>query len=143
MPPFSANPVLLYDGVCGLCNRLVRFVLKRDPGGRFRFASLQSGFAANILIRHGAQVSGLDTVYVLLCDQRLGEKLLARSDAAVAVLLQLGGVWRVLGTVLRIFPKGLRDGGYGWIARNRYRIFGKHDSCPLVEQKYRSRFLDQ
>jgi predicted DCC family thiol-disulfide oxidoreductase YuxK len=143
MPPFSAPPVLLYDGVCGLCNRLVRFVLRRDPGGRFRFASLQSGLAASILVRHGADRSDLDTMYLLLCDQRLGEKLVARSDAALAVLLQLGGVWRVLGTILRIFPKGLRDKGYGWIARNRYRIFGKYDSCPLVDQQYRSRFLDQ
>jgi predicted DCC family thiol-disulfide oxidoreductase YuxK len=142
MPSFSAKPVLLYDGVCGLCNRLVRFVLRRDPGGRFRFASLQGGFAANILIRYGADVSDLDTMYVVLENQRPGEKLLARSDAAIAVLLQLGGVWRALGTVLRIFPKGLRDGGYGWIARNRYRIFGKYDSCPLVEPKYRDRFLD-
>jgi predicted DCC family thiol-disulfide oxidoreductase YuxK len=142
MPSFSAKPVLLYDGVCGLCNRLVRFVLRRDPGGRFRFASLQGGFAANTLLRHGADVSDLDTMYVVLEDPRLGEKLVARSDAAIAVLLQLGGVWRALGTVLRIFPKGLRDGGYGWIARNRYRLFGKYDSCPLVEPKYRDRFLD-
>jgi predicted DCC family thiol-disulfide oxidoreductase YuxK len=143
MPPCPPHPVLLYDGVCGLCNRLVRFVIRRDPGARFRFASLEGGFAANILTRHGTRVSDLDTVYLVHSDERTGEKLVARSDAAIAVLLELGGVWRVLGTVLGIFPKGLRDGGYDWIARNRYRIFGKYDSCPLVDQPYRSRFLDE
>ena len=137
--PDPTNPVLLYDGVCGLCNRLVQFVLKRDARGLFRFASLQSDFAAGILQQHGLDPNDLDTVYLV---EAPGERPASRSDAVISVLRGLGGFWRVTAVLLRALPKGLRDWGYNVIARNRYRIFGKHDSCLLPEQKYRDRFLD-
>ena len=133
-----ANPILLYDGVCGLCNRLVQFVLKRDSSRHFRFASLQSDFASRILQRHGLDPNDLDTVYLV----EPGERLTARSDAVISVLRRLGGFWRALALLLRALPKSLRDWGYDIIARSRYRIFGKHDSCLLPEEKYRDRFLD-
>lgn len=134
-----ANPIILYDGVCGLCNRLVRFVLARDPGGHFRFASLQSNFAARILRRHGLDPHDLDTLYVV---EEPGERLASRSDAVISVLRRLGGFWGMKAAVLRIFPKWLRDWGYGVVARNRYRIFGKYETCMLPEKKYQDRFLD-
>ena len=86
----SANPVLLYDGVCGLCNRLVQFVLKHDRKAHFRFASLQSAYAARILQPHDLDPDDLDTVYVV---EESGARLTARSDAVISVLRELGGFW--------------------------------------------------
>jgi predicted DCC family thiol-disulfide oxidoreductase YuxK len=134
-----ANPILLYDGVCGLCNRLVQFVLKRDTKAHFRFASLQSDFACRILQRHGLDPHDLDTLYFV---EEPGERLRARSDAVIAVLRDLGGFWRAASFLLRALPTWLRDWGYRLIARHRYRAFGKYESCLLPEEKYRHRFLD-
>lgn len=133
-----ANPVLLYDGVCGLCNRLVRFVLKHDRQAHFRFASLQSVYAARILQPHDLDRNDLDTVYLV---QESGT-LLVRSDAVISVLRELGGFRAAVAVALRILPKSLRDRGYRVVARRRYRVFGKYESCPLPEAKYRDRFLD-
>jgi predicted DCC family thiol-disulfide oxidoreductase YuxK len=85
-----AHPLLLYDGVCGLCNRLVGFILRRDPGGGFRFASLQSPLAGRILARHGADATDLDTVYVVVNCGQADEELLPRSDAVIFILGHLG-----------------------------------------------------
>jgi predicted DCC family thiol-disulfide oxidoreductase YuxK len=137
--PDPANPILLYDGVCGLCNRLVQFVLKRDASGHFRFAPLQSDFASRILRQHGLDPDDLDTVYLV---EQPGQHVTARSDAVISVLRKLGGLWPAAALLLRALPKSLRDWGYDIIARNRYRIFGKHDICPLPEEKYQHRFLD-
>ena len=87
---FAVHPVVLYDGVCGLCNRLVRFILRRDPAGLFQFASLQSAMAADILARHGADAGDLDTVYVVVNRGGEAEELLARSEAAIFILMHLG-----------------------------------------------------
>ena len=133
-----ANAVLLYDGVCGLCNRLVRFVLKHDRQAHFRFASLQSVYAARILQRHDLDPNDLDTVYLV---QESGT-LLVRSDAVISVLRELGGFWAAVAVALRILPKSLRDWGYRVVARRRYRVFGKYETCPLPEKKYQDRFLD-
>ena len=133
------NPVLLYDGVCGLCNRLVQFVLKRDARGLFRFASLQSDFAARILQQHGLDPNDLDTVYLV---EAPGERPASRSDAVISVLRGLGGFWRVTAVLLRALPKGLRDWGYNVIARNRYRIFGTYESCYLGDATFRSRVME-
>jgi predicted DCC family thiol-disulfide oxidoreductase YuxK len=99
-----AHPILLYDGVCGLCNRLVKFVLRRDPAGMFRFASLQSGFAGTVLARHGADTRDLDTVYVVVNCDLADEHLLSRSDAVVFILRHLGAA------ELRSARPGLRPG---------------------------------
>jgi predicted DCC family thiol-disulfide oxidoreductase YuxK len=135
--PSPTNPVLLYDGVCGLCNRVVQFVLKHDTAARFRFASLQSDYAAGILQRHDVDPDELDTVYVVSESGRLA----ARSDAVILVLHELGGFWTGVATVLRVLPRPFRDWGYGAVARHRYRIFGKYESCLLPEKKYEDRFL--
>ena len=137
------NPILLYDGVCGLCNRSVQFILRRDRKAIFRFASLQSPFAQTILARHRANPANLDTVYLVANYNQPGEALLARSDAVADILKRLGGVWSLLGAVLRLIARPLRDWGYNLVARNRYRIFGHYDTCPVPTQETRSRFLDQ
>jgi len=138
----SANPIILYDGVCGLCNRLNQFVLKRDNRDLFRFAPLQSNLAAETLARHGIAAGTLDTIYVVRGFQQPDERLLSRSDAVAYVLSQLGMVWRTAAYLFRLFPLGLRNFLYTLVARNRYRIFGKTDLCPLPSAKDRAKFLD-
>jgi predicted DCC family thiol-disulfide oxidoreductase YuxK len=137
-----SHPILLYDGVCGLCNRFVQFILRRDRNAVFRFASLQSALAASILARHGANPSALDTVYVAVNYELPDEYLLSRSDAAIFVLKQLPGLWRPAAYVAQRVPKFLLDAAYNVVARNRYQIFGRSDSCPLPRDQDRIRFLD-
>jgi predicted DCC family thiol-disulfide oxidoreductase YuxK len=136
------HPILLYDGVCGLCNRMNQFVLRRDPAGIFRFASLQSALAARILARHGADAADLDTVYVVVNSGQPDEYLLARSDAVIFVLKKLGGFWGLAAFVGQFKPLFLRDWGYRVIARNRYRFFGRSETCFLPSPENRERFLD-
>jgi predicted DCC family thiol-disulfide oxidoreductase YuxK len=138
-----SQPILLYDGVCGLCNRLVQFILRRDRNAVFRFASLQSGVAAPILARHEASPSDLDTVNVVVNYELPNEYLLSRSDAVAFALKQLGGLWPLAAFFMRLIPKFLRDAAYNILARNRYRIFGRLEVCPLPRDEDRGRFLDR
>ena len=142
MPIPESNPIILYDGVCGLCNRLVQFVLKRDQRDYFRFASLQSNMASTTLQRHDRDPHDLDTVYVVVDYGQPAECLLARSDAIMFLLNRLGGVWK-LATLGKVLPRSLRDAMYELVATNRYRVFGKFESCMLPEPKHRAKFLDQ
>ena len=137
-----SHPIILYDGVCGLCNRLNQFVLRHDPDGVFRFASLQSGLAARILPRHGANAGDLNTVYVVVDRDLPSERLLSRSDAIAFILRELGGVWKLLGVGGGFVPGFVRDWAYGVVARNRYRVFGKFETCMLPSAENRDRFLD-
>ena len=134
-------PIILYDGVCGLCSRLCQFVLARDPAGRFRFAALQGAVAGEILKRHGRDPRDLDTLYLVLAPGRMEERLLRKSDAALWIVRELGGPWRLSGA-LRIVPRTIRDLGYDLVARTRYRLFGRYDTCPLPDPRQRARFLD-
>src|SRR5277367_883260 len=136
------HPILLYDGVCGLCNRLVQFVLRRDRRTVFRFASLQSATAVGILARHSVTSSGLDTVYVVLDHELPTESLLSRSDAVIFVLQQLGAFWHAAAWLLRVQPRLLRDCVYNAVARHRYKLFGRSEICILPNDRYHSRFLD-
>jgi predicted DCC family thiol-disulfide oxidoreductase YuxK len=133
--------LLLYDGVCGLCDRLVQFVLRHDRGDRFRFAALQSQLAANLLRGYGRDASDLDTVYVIARYGEPSAKLLSRARAVLFILAELGGIWR-LASVLRVFPRPLLDFGYNLIARRRYRLFGRYDACPVPTPATRAKFLD-
>ena len=139
----NSHPIVLYDGVCGLCNRLVQFILKRDPGDRFRFAALQSGLAREILHRHGHSPDTLDTVCVVLDAGLSAERVLTRNDAVIAVLNELGGIWRSCAIVFPLFPRKFRDWQYNLVASNRYRFFGKYETCPLPDANMRHKFLDQ
>ena len=135
------HPIVFYDGVCGLCNRLTQFLLQRDRHDRLRFASLQSDFAAQVLQRHGADPKDLDTVYVVMDYNEPNEELLARSDAILELGKEIGGIWSIAG-LGKAVPKALRDWIYKQVARNRYRVFGKSDSCMMPDPKYRAKFLD-
>ena len=137
-----AEPIILYDGVCGLCNRLVQFLLKHDKQGRLRFASLQSDFAAKVLQRHGIDPKDLDTLHVIENYEQPGERVLQRSDAVLRASRELGGFWSVSAATATVIPRALRDVVYRFVARNRYRVFGKYDTCMLPEPNQRSRFLD-
>ena len=138
----NSGPILFYDGVCGLCNTLVRFLLKHDKRGRLRFASLQSDFAEKVLRRHGFDPKDLDTLHVVENYEQPGERLLQRSDAVLRAGRELGGHWGVLAAVAKIIPRPLRDIAYRFVAKNRYRVFGKYETCMLPDPNQRSRFLD-
>jgi predicted DCC family thiol-disulfide oxidoreductase YuxK len=138
----APKPILLYDGVCGLCNRFVGFILKHDHHDHFRFAALQSPFAHAILERHGLNPDALDTVYLVLDFGEPTEHLLARNEAAIAVLKELGGFWLFWANILDLLPERFRDWRYAVVARNRYRFFGKYETCPRPREKDRHKFLD-
>ena len=138
---FMEHPVLLYDGVCGLCNRTVQFVLRYDREKKFRFAPLQSAFAASLLSKKGVDASDLNSFYIVVfCEE--GEILLKRSEAVLFVLERLPGIWPAMARVLRLVPRVIRDWGYRVIARNRYQLFGRYDECPLPSESDRERFIE-
>ncbi len=137
----GGSHLILYDGMCGLCRRLVGMVLKRDHGGIFRFASLQSGFGRDLVNRSGHDPDVLETFYVLPDYQTHLPALLSRADAALFLLRRIGGLWRALG-VLSVLPHRVLDWAYDLIARNRYGLFGRYESCFVPGTEYRDRFLD-
>jgi predicted DCC family thiol-disulfide oxidoreductase YuxK len=131
----DSGPILLFDGVCNLCNHAVDFVIRHDPAGRIRFASLQSDTGRALLRQHGGTPGTLDSV-VLVENGRL----YTHSDAALRTARYLRG-WRWL-YALRGIPRSWRDAVYGWVARNRYRWFGQRETCRLPTPAERARFLD-
>lgn len=133
--------LILYDGVCGLCNGLNQFLLARDRADRFRFASLQGHLAREVLRRHGRNADDLDTVYVLPDYGTPTERLLSRSRAIIHVLTSLGGLWRAA-RLLGLFPVALADVLYTFVARRRYGWFGRYDACPMPLPHHRAKFLD-
>jgi predicted DCC family thiol-disulfide oxidoreductase YuxK len=137
----ESHPIVLYDGLCGLCNGLTKFLLKRDADDHLRFASLQSDFSNVVLKRHAVNPQDLDTVYVVLDYAQPGERLLARSDAILFLADQIGGVWS-LAKAGRLLPRVVRDVMYKLVAKNRYRLFGKHESCLIPEPRHRQKFLE-
>lgn len=130
------GPILLFDGVCNLCNASVNFVIDRDPKGRFRFASLQSGAAKRALQRAGVVEDLPDSVVLI---DRKGVH--TQSTAALRVARRLGPPWSLLAIFL-ILPRILRDPLYTWIARNRYRWFGRQTACRIPTPDLKDRFLD-
>ncbi|MEM9821398.1 MAG: thiol-disulfide oxidoreductase DCC family protein [Bacteroidota bacterium] len=137
---FSGNteqqPILLFDGVCNLCNTFVQFVLQRDPKGTIRFASLQSDFGQRLLKKYNFPTDSLDTVVLIE-----NKTLYSHSDVGLRVVKHLNGLWPVL-NIFRWIPRFLRDPIYNWIAANRYRWFGKQDQCLMPQPEWKDRFLD-
>lgn len=141
------GPILFFDGVCGLCNGFVDFLMARDKRGAFRFAALQGETAAAALAPEdlpgeasppqggGDGAEALRSVIL-----RDGEGLHRRSEAAIRCLAGLGGYWS-LANLLRLVPRPLRDLGYDFIARHRYRWFGKRETCRMPTPAERGRFL--
>lgn len=132
---FHTSPILLYDGVCNLCNASVQWILQRDRAAVFRFAALQSETGQALLKRVGLDSVHFDTV--VLVD---GDRVFTRSDAALEILRRLGAPWSWL-AVLRWAPRRLRDAVYNWVARNRYRWFGRQEKCLLPRKEWAQRFL--
>lgn len=126
---------VLFDGVCNFCNGWVKFIVKRDPKQYFRFASLQSDVAAALLKERQMEVS-LNTIVLLEGDQHYTE-----STAILRICKHLTGFWKLL-YLLRFIPKPIRDGCYRLFAKNRYRFFGKQESCLLPTPELRKRFLE-
>jgi predicted DCC family thiol-disulfide oxidoreductase YuxK len=127
-------PVIFFDGVCGICNRFIDFVIGRDGAAIFRFAPLQGETARERLPE--ADLRDLNTM--VLWEE---PGVFRKSTAAVRILIRLGGVWRVIGTALRLVPRPLRDTGYSLVARYRYQIFGKKETCRIPTPAERARFL--
>ncbi|MEN5274379.1 thiol-disulfide oxidoreductase DCC family protein [Stenotrophomonas lactitubi] len=128
--------VIVFDGVCALCSRWVRFLLRFDRQERFRFAAMQGAQGSALLRAHGLDAH--DPTSFLLLD---GQGAWTDTDAILRVLDALGGGWRLAG-VLRVLPRRWRDGAYRVLARNRYRWFGRHDACFLPTPAQAARFLD-
>ena len=129
------HPLVLFDGVCRLCDGWVRFVLRRDSGERFFFAPLQSELGQEALRYFGLPPDRLDTVVVVE-----GDRCSTRSDAVLRIFRHLRAPWPLL-SVGVVVPRFLRDWAYGVVARYRYRWFGKRESCALPTPDLQRRFL--
>ena|SRR5207244_4097371 len=133
--------LLLYDGVCGLCSRLLRFVLPRDRRRVFDFASLQSPTGRAVIERAGGNPDELTSFYVIEKYRTPGAKVIARSRAALFVAAALGWPWKAAG-VLGVLPTSWLDGFYDLIATHRYRVFGRREQCLVPRPESQDRFVD-
>jgi predicted DCC family thiol-disulfide oxidoreductase YuxK len=132
----TREPILiLFDGVCNLCNGLVRFIIKRDPSGKFKFASLQSDFGRSQLLRFGFRP---DLLYSLIVIDN--GTAMDRSDAAFHIAERIGSPWKYF-SVFKILPKVVRDAIYSMVAGSRYKVFGKRDSCVIPGPDLKDRFV--
>ena len=128
---------MLFDGVCNLCNATVQWIIRHDRRGRFRFASLQSRAAADAIASAREKPAAMPDSVILVDRGRV----LTRSDAVISIGVELGFPWS-LAAIARVVPRRLRDALYAWIAANRYRWFGRRESCIVPTAELRSRFLD-
>ncbi|MFP7171669.1 thiol-disulfide oxidoreductase DCC family protein [Terribacillus sp. 7520-G] len=126
--------IILFDGVCNLCNNSVQFIIKHDKGAYFKFASLQSDFGSRL--REAKQIpDGIDSI--LFAE---GDKVYTQSSAVLRIARRLDGAWKLAGAALFI-PRPIRDSIYRYIARNRYRWFGRQNQCMLPSPELKKRFL--
>ena len=125
--------IVLFDGGCNLCSKSVQFIIKRDPHNQFLFASLQSEMGKSLLEKH--HLSEVDSVVLIKEDMYYME-----SDAALEICRHLSSGWKLL-AILKVIPSSIRDPLYQFVARNRYRWFGKQDSCMLPTEEMKKRFL--
>ena len=128
--------IVVFDGICLFCNGWVRFIATRDRLRRFHFARAQSTYGSQQMIAAGVEPTSLQTI-VLASDGRY----LIKSDAILEILHGLGGAWRLV-RLFRFIPRGMRDAAYDFIARNRYSIRGKADTCPLPPRALSDRFIE-
>jgi len=137
--------LFIFDGRCGLCNRSVRWFLKRDRLDRLRFVPSESPNVAGVLARHGldaaAATGNSGSILVAQFVDAPSERLLSRSDAVLALLSQLPSPWPTVAGALRLIPRFLRDLAYRLVARWRYRVWGRLEACPIPTAEERSRFL--
>lgn len=136
MPPDTPENLIVFDGVCVLCNGFVRFVHRFDRAGLFRFATAQSPVGQGCLQALGLPMTDFETFVVI----RSGQPLV-KSTAVLAVLHSFGGFWRAMVVLGRVLPGVMRDWLYDRVARNRFRLFGRHAECPLPPPGLRERFV--
>jgi predicted DCC family thiol-disulfide oxidoreductase YuxK len=129
------NSLILFDGVCNLCDGFVQFVISRDKPGKFMFGSLQSEAAQRILQEFNLPADELKTI-VLIEDG----KIFLRSKAVLKILEQLGGIYKIA-KLFKLYPAFISDGVYNFISKHRYRFFGKKDSCMIPTPELQSRFI--
>jgi predicted DCC family thiol-disulfide oxidoreductase YuxK len=133
---------LLFDGTCGLCDRLVRWLLAHDRRGALRFGALEGAAAARVRARHPGLPAADATLVLVEAPETAAERVRVRSDGALAALAALGGGWRALAAALGVVPRPLRDALYGFVARRRQRWFGTLEACRVPSVAERARFLD-
>ena len=137
----AGDHLVLYDGVCGLCNRLTQFILAHDRGRVFDFASLQSDVGRAHVKRFGGNPDNLTSFYVISEYREPTARLRARSRAALFVAGALGWPWKAAG-LLGVLPTAVLDPLYNLVARHRYEVFGKEEQCLIPRPEHRSRFID-
>lgn len=131
----TVNPIILFDGVCNLCNGAVNFIIDRDPNAYFRMAALQSTVGQELLQKHNLKTQDFDTIVLVE-----GNNIYSHSTAALRIARKLSGAWPLFYAFI-VIPSPLRNVVYNWISRNRYRWFGKQDACRIPTPELRSRFL--
>ena len=135
MPVPPPSPVVLFDGVCNLCDVAVRTIIAADSDARFQFAPLQTDAARELLRRHGRTPESIDSI--VLIDESGAH---VQSDAALGILTRLPAPWPLAG-IAYVLPRTVRDRMYAFIARNRYAWFGRRDVCSVPTPEQRARFL--
>jgi predicted DCC family thiol-disulfide oxidoreductase YuxK len=128
--------IILFDGVCNLCNASVKFIIKRDPKAYFRFATLQSDFARGILRHNNISSENLESLVLVENDI-----VFLKSTAALKIARELNGLWPLFYSLM-IIPKSIRDFFYDLIARHRYRLFGRKSICMVPDQEFMKRFFE-
>lgn len=131
----NSQPIILFDGICNLCDGAVQFVIKHDPENQFLFASLQSEAGQRLLKQYKLSVENFNS-FILIQD----EKVYNKSTGALKVARQIKGVWSWL-YIFIIIPAFIRDTVYTWIAQNRYKWFGKKEACMIPTPELKARFL--
>jgi predicted DCC family thiol-disulfide oxidoreductase YuxK len=131
-------PLILYDGVCGLCDRTIQTLLRIDHRGILMFAPLQGETAAAVRNRH-PEMAGVDSI-VFVSGWGADEEIYIKSEGFLRILREVGGVWALL-AIFRVVPRTIRDALYDFVARNRYGWFGKFDACKIPAPSERARFL--
>lgn len=129
------QPILLFDGVCNLCNGLVQFAIRRDPKAKLKFAALQSASGQELLKKFGLPIKDFDS-FVFIS----GDKYFLKSSAILHVMKELGGGWKLFYAFI-IIPKPLREFIYNMVARTRYKILGKRETCMIPTENISQRFL--
>lgn len=129
------HPVIVFDGICNLCSRSVMFIIKRDPRRVFRFAAFQTDAGRELLGRYGLDPGSMTSLALIKND-----RVYLRSGAVLRIAGKLMGLWPVLYALI-IIPSFLRDPVYDWIARNRYKWFGKKEECFVPSKNILSRFI--
>jgi predicted DCC family thiol-disulfide oxidoreductase YuxK len=131
----NQHGIVLFDGVCNLCNASVQFILKRDKKAYYRFASLQSDAGRDLLKKYNLPAEGINSIVVIEKD-----KVYQRSTGALRIARKLSGGWFLLYAFI-IIPAFIRNAVYSWVANNRYRWFGKKEECMLPLPEWKGRFI--